>query len=875
MKKMKLKLSVFVLCALSFVVCKVYAGGYQVYGGDKSYINSSSWWRYYYNINEQDEFTYLGTSSDGSTKEFYGKYNYYVVVANDNVNIDYAGPTSFSAQEIHCAGNIDQDDYWGNLDAVDGEYVELGPHNNDASFGSFVVVERVNSSWDTLLVYTDKGGQPDTSVNKEYDYDWSNDFWYGKFMLYDNSYDYYADFGESYIDQSAIYTTILAENSGEEEISFSGSYTDEDGFLVLNSGRVFSYNDTIKHSVGNNSNGELDTLFVLKKMEAPTVDDVVGSYSSYGHWAYPAEWDITSGSMQGTSKFTSSKVSANLKFTSGSTEKIPATPWSLNSDDSIIFIPEASEYFHLAEGGIIFDVDTDMIEDDEESGYDIWVKQSKGKKTADMAGSWVYQELISDINGNRVLNTRGTIGIDLSGNYSLDVTVNDGSSEIEFQDSSKIKMSSNGNFVLTASDGTSYSGTLNVDNDIFVLSVFGNEGMAGLGIGVKAAEYEDPGELSNDELTVSLEFQAAGTPGQILSGETAKTSSKITITSTNDQVYPKDAEVELLVYASNITTDEEFLVYSETVKLGNLKPGAAKSVNAKFELPGTLTTGEYQLTAICQNDAVACEVEDRFTVDYGYTDFELVLSSIKMPTSIIAGEKVKGKVSVMLENTGNVSTSSSTSSELKIVARSGGAADVEVVSYSLNSGNLKPGKSKKANINVEIPSDFPEGPFDLYVTAVTPTVGDGGDSTVEVSLDTGITVTQSYIDLAVEAGAMKSSSVSIAGTRDTKVKVPLLISNLGNVATDKAQLVDIDVYLEVAGDGQAEPILIAELIDMKISNLKPGKPKKVNVNCVVPNSISAGSYNIYVVVDPDGEIEESSKDNNTCTFEDDISVLHK
>ena len=866
----KRNLVMLALIAMFFMVSGLHAGSYQVWGGNTNRIDTPGGVDFYLNIDEQD-YELLGISYDGRSMSVEGRYEVYVIVTNNDILIDYAGPIPFSPYRLSYSSNVlgsYNDENYGDSSYLDGSPVLMQGGYSSNSFYSFNAIEG-GKSWDNFSVITlDEDG-----FSSEYDYDSSNDYWYGKFTLYDKDYGYYADFGEAYIGQDTVGTTILSYSNDNSDLSLAGSYTDDDGFLVLNDGRMFSGNDTLMHSVGNDWNGELDTMFLLKKMQNPTTDDVIGTYSSYGHWAFPGEWDETNSSMQGTSKFTETKVSANLKFTGGDSEKVSATAWTLNSNDSVIFMPEFPEYFYLAEGGIIFDVDTDIVEDDEESGFDFWVKQSKGKKIADMAGSWVYQEFTSDIHGNRAFRSRGVINIDSKGNYTLDLVFDDADSQVSIKDNNKIKMSSNGNFVMQVTGATNYSGTLNINNDVFAMSVFGNYGLAGLGIGVKVAEYEEPGVLTNDELTVDLEFLSAGTPSQILSGETARVMPKLSITSTNDQVYPRDAEVDLEIYASNLTTDEDFLVYSDTIKLANLKPGASKAVNARFELPETLTTGEYQLTAICQNGSADSDAEDDFTIEYGYTNFDLAISSVNMPTAIVAGEKARGRVGLNLENIGNLPTTKTTESEIKIIARPAAGEDVEVASYTLKCGNLRSGKSKKANVNFEIPSDFPGGTYDLYASVVTPSIGDAEYVTLLPSLDTQIVVAEPYVDLSVEEGVMKSSTVTIKNDRDARLRLPLLLSNLGNVSTGRSEECDIVVYMVDPEDDQAEEILIAAIEDFKAGNLKPGKAKKVNLNCRVPGSTLAGSYNIRVEVDPANDVEESDKTNNTIVFGDEISVV--
>ena len=146
-------------------------------------------------------------------------------------------------------------------------------------------------------------------------------------------------------------------------------------------------------------------------------------------------------------------------------------------------------------------------------------------------------------------------------------------------------------------------------------------------------------------------------------------------------------------------------------------------------------------------------------VQEGFVEFSAAIDSSKLPPLLLAGDGSKLPLSVTLTNTGNVSTNSSMTVDITVLARevqvgSGPVAaaaslmgDNELGSELVKVGTIKPGKSKTIKINVENTVTGLNGDFEL-VTQISPTQDLGGSPIVEATSEP-IAFAGSFLDLTL------------------------------------------------------------------------------------------------------------------------------
>lgn len=144
----------FILCAFSFFLTVTVEGQvvYEVWAGETDYTGESSWWDYYYNIDQQD-YVKLG-ESDGDSKTFYGSYSYYVIAAREEFLLDCVQTSNGQYPGTSVTGNTSN---YGNIAGPpDSLYATVGYQPSGGTFRGFVVFSNTGS-WTSITVITDSG----------------------------------------------------------------------------------------------------------------------------------------------------------------------------------------------------------------------------------------------------------------------------------------------------------------------------------------------------------------------------------------------------------------------------------------------------------------------------------------------------------------------------------------------------------------------------------------------------------------------------------------------------------------------------------------------------------------------------------------------
>lgn len=315
-------------------------------------------------------------------------------------------------------------------------------------------------------------------------------------------------------------------------------------------------------------------------------------------------------------------------------------------------------------------------------------------------------------------------------------------------------------------------------------------------------------------------------------------------------------------------------------KVGSLKVGKAKKFNIAVELPSNLPIGDYRIVAIVdsgndlqetdETNNVASTV-DVYSVAQANIDLDATFTKVDLATDLLAGSGEKGSVEIEVANLGNVATDKSQLIDIAFVARPTDAIDDSqdvtlAVLDDTKAGNLAPGKPKKFKAKFEVPANLPEG--DYRIVAIV----DAGNDLVETNesnntdvSDSVHTVEQPNIDLAVALGDIDLPLNLVAGAGD-KTKVDLVVSNLGNVALNKSQTVDIQIVARPDGvNDDSQDVLVTTVENAKIGGVEAGKPKTVKADIEIPALLADGNYRLVALVDTSDEVIETNEANNTAT----------
>ena len=255
-------------------------------------------------------------------------------------------------------------------------------------------------------------------------------------------------------------------------------------------------------------------------------------------------------------------------------------------------------------------------------------------------------------------------------------------------------------------------------------------------------------------------------------------------------------------------------------------------------------------------------------------DFIGTIEANKLPSSLIAGREHVIKSTIIIENKGPDTVDESPTIDIQMMARPvDGGDDIELSSVNVSIGNLKPGKQKKCKVNLVLPEDFSTGQCCFYAIVDSSDQIAEADETNNITNEICTELQPPFIDLQADIVNPKLPASLIAGDK-TKIKLPVCVTNYGNVPVprDHAPLLTEFFARPVQAADDSQDIKIAETL-AKLSNLKPEKAKKLNVQFTIPAVVPEDTYYLVAQVESPEGFVESYLDNNWHITDDTISVV--
>jgi uncharacterized membrane protein len=391
--------------------------------------------------------------------------------------------------------------------------------------------------------------------------------------------------------------------------------------------------------------------------------------------------------------------------------------------------------------------------------------------------------------------------------------------------------------------------------------------------GFRPMESLEPRQLLTADLTGAFQqlpdIVGAGSPIEVA----------FNLTNVGDTKGKGSADIAIYLSADD-TLDEGDVLFATTKGKATLDAGQTdigKPIK-KLTVPGNTAPGAYRLIAVIDADEKLEDSNRANNVVVGPLmniippDYNLVagLDAIKLDTALLAGASGnKTKVPVLVSVVGDTPLDKAQLADIRVVMRPVGAVDdsqdVQIgAATDQKIGSLKPGKAKKYNISAELPANLPIG--DYRIVAIVDSGNDlqETDETDNTAATTAVyNVAQPNIDLTATFTKVDLGTDLLAGSGD-KGSVEIEVANLGNVPTDKSQLIDIAfVARPVGAVDSSQDVTLAVLDDTKGGNITPGKPAKYKASFEVPANLPEGSYNIVAIVDAGNDLVETNEDNNT------------
>lgn len=223
-------------------------------------------------------------------------------------------------------------------------------------------------------------------------------------------------------------------------------------------------------------------------------------------------------------------------------------------------------------------------------------------------------------------------------------------------------------------------------------------------------------------------------------------------------------------------------------------------------------------------------------------------SDATLPSTAIAGQKIKGKIAIAFPNPSTTAAFNNTVAINLLASRDQGLnpSDSQILTTTKKL-KIKPGGT--ATIKLPIKS-LPEGlDTDTYfvLAQVTPTGG-----------TTRTTVTDAFTAVTAATRNLAGTATGPAKlTGGKSAKLVLSITNSGN--TPISQPVEFTINAVPVGGGST----VAIASQTKTFKITAGKTKKITASFGVPPNLAAGSYNMQVNLDSNNGLVESNEQDNT------------
>ena len=196
----------------------------------------------------------------------------------------------------------------------------------------------------------------------------------------------------------------------------------------------------------------------------------------------------------------------------------------------------------------------------------------------------------------------------------------------------------------------------------------------------------------------------------------------------------------------------------------------------------------------------------------------------------------RARITLQVRNNGTLPANGATNVALYLSVNSIlGIEDVKTVSAPISLGSIKPGATRRVNVQINLPaSGFADGTYNLFARVNdSGTIAEINDVNNEVGLVGSTAFAKPFVDLALRFDALPSSLVP-----GKKAQSTVSVTNRGNVA---ATLKDtLELFGNVTGVGVA-PTRIVLGSARVAGKLNPNQTRAIKVAIASPPSLAAGS----------------------------------
>ncbi|MCC6579476.1 MAG: hypothetical protein IT440_03485 [Phycisphaeraceae bacterium] len=327
--------------------------------------------------------------------------------------------------------------------------------------------------------------------------------------------------------------------------------------------------------------------------------------------------------------------------------------------------------------------------------------------------------------------------------------------------------------------------------------------------------------------------------------------------------------------------------------IGNLTPGAAKSLDGVLNFPAGMNPGSYRIGAQVDpaNVLADADLKNNFAilgenqtlaVAAPVIDLVAELSDSTLTPRVVAGHGATGQVTLKITQRGNVPIAADRKVDLKVFARPDDAQDAsrDVALASLPAmdvSGLAPGQTKALTCDVSFPTTTPAGNYRVAAW-VDPnrTLGEADDRNNLALTPAGQTVSVAAPFVDLMAMLMPSSlPAQVVAGHGPSTQLAVKIANLGNIAVPADRKADVKLIArpEGARDGSHD-LVLATTAGADVSSLAPSAFVQVQGEAAFPLNAPAGKYRLGAMIDSSHAVDDLNRANNIAwTGETDLVAV--
>ncbi len=389
---------------------------------------------------------------------------------------------------------------------------------------------------------------------------------------------------------------------------------------------------------------------------------------------------------------------------------------------------------------------------------------------------------------------------------------------------------------------------------------------------------------------LTAEIGTGRVPASVVSGDRSLLVLPVTLTNEGNVPIERGQWIDVGYYARPVGAAgeaDDVLIDTQSIPhASGLRPGQARQVRAVLTLPAGLADGEYEIvTKIDTGDDVEesdetnnqAVSEQTVEVALGYVDLTASLHPrSRIPASVVSGDNTPIIVLVGVTNEGNIRVPRGETVDIGIYARPEDGGD-DILLDTIEDRPvtfLAPQRTLWSAARVTLPAEL-EGNYRI-VTVIDADgaleSGEDGGNNQAVS-EQVIEAAEGYVDLTVDIHDRARIPASVVSGDNSRLVLPVLISNEGNVPVERGQWMDVGFYARPVGaEGEGDDIELRTLALPHASGLRPGQTRGAAAVLTLPAGLGDGEYDIITRVDVADDIDEKDETNNQAVADQRVEV---